>query len=294
MYIQTNSRILKHLTVLFIVGTFLSGCAVIQPDLRLDEVTAPEETVFSHDRFDAVLTRAVDNRGRVDYSLLKKGATDLDAYLLRVAAYSPDSHPAMFPTPNHKLAYWINAYNAYVIKAVLVHYPIKTVLDVRPPGLLFFLPDTFGFFIFQRFQFGGKTTNLYYLSNSVVRKRFKDPRVHFALNCASLSCPHLPQHAFTGDRLDHQLNAETLEFLADDRNVRIDHENKTIWLSSIFKWYEPDFADWSGQVQKEDGSPLVRYLLNHLPLGKADDLKKTAGHYAIRFIPYDWGLNDRG
>ncbi len=209
-----------------------------------------------------------------------------------MAAYSPDSHPAMFPTQNHKLAYWLNAYNAYVIKAVLVHYPIKSVLDVRPPALLFFLPDTFGFFIFQRFEFGGETTNLYYLGNDVVRERFQDPRVHFALNCASISCPHLPRYAFTGDRLDDQLNAETLEFLTDDRNVRIDHENKTIWLSSIFKWYASDFEDPSGQAQKSEDSPLVGYLLNHLPPGKAEDLKAVADQYAIKFIPYDWGLND--
>lgn len=293
MHIQLPPKLFKHLIVLFVLGTILNGCAVIRPDLTLDEAPATKDAVFSHDRFDAMLARAVDNQGRVDYTLLRENAADLDAYLLRVAAYSPDSHPAMFPTQNHKLAYWLNAYNAYVIKAVLVHYPIKSVLDVNPPALLFFLPDTFGFFIFQRFEFGGETTNLYYLGNDVVRERFQDPRVHFALNCASISCPHLPRYAFTGDRLDDQLNAETLEFLTDDRNVRIDHENKTIWLSSIFKWYASDFEDPAGQAQKSKDSPLVAYLLNHLPPGKADDLKAVANQYAIKFIPYDWGLNDR-
>lgn len=279
--------------VIFVVGTIFSGCATIQPELPFDEVDLIEETVFSHNQFDAVLARAVDNQGRVNYKLLKENAKDLDTYLHRVSAYSPDSHPEMFPTENHKLAYWINAYNAYVIKAVLVHFPIQSVLDVKPPALLFFMPDITGFFVFQRFQFGGKTTNLYYLENKVIRERFQDPRIHFALNCASISCPHLPNKAFTGERLDHQLETLTLKFLAEDRNVRIDHKNKTIWLSSIFKWYESDFFVPLKQKQPEEGSPLVNYLLNHLPPGKADNLKKVADHYAIRFFPYDWGLNDQ-
>ena len=283
----------KNLFFFFLLAIIFSGCATIGPDLPQDETVSYQEKIFSHDQFDAVLARSVDNQGKVDYRLLKENHQDLDAYLHQVAAVSPDSHPELFLTQDHKLAYWINAYNAYVIKAVLVHFPIKSVLDIEPPALLFFLPDTAGFFLFQRFEFGGKTTNLYYLENKVIRKRFQDPRIHFAVNCASISCPHLPQKAFTGHRLDDQLQAETLKFLSQDRNVRIDHENETIWLSSIFNWYESDFKDPSGQNQQNDGSPLISYILNHSPPDKADELKEVADKYSIEFIPYDWLLNNR-
>jgi len=284
---------LKPFKIFFLSVIIFSGCATIRPDLPQDEAALHQEKIFSHDQFDAVLARSVDNQGRIDYSFLKEKHLDLDAYLHQVAAFSPDSHPELFPTQDHKLAYWINAYNAYVIKAVLVHFPIKSVLDIEPPTLLFFLPDTTGFFFFQRFEFGGKTTNLYYLENKVIRKRFQDTRTHFAVNCASISCPYLPNKAFTGDLLDDQLQDETLKFLSQDRNVRIEHENKTIWLSSIFKWYESDFKDPSEQNQQKEGLPLISYILNHSPPDKADELKKVAGQYAIEFVPYDWMLNDR-
>lgn len=292
MRFKRQSKLYKNLMVLFFLGTLFTGCATIQPDAPVEPVdlTGP---VFSHEQFDTVLMRSVDNHGRVNYALLKENATDLDAYLHLVASYSPDSHPDLFPTTNHQLAYWINAYNAYAIKAVLVNYPISSVLDVKTPFWAFFLTDKAGFFIFQRFMFGGKTTNLYYLENGVIRKRFNDPRIHFAVNCASIGCPQLPNQAFKGEQLDEQLIKETRKFVAEDRNVRIDHENKTILLSSIFKWYESDFSEKGIHTSSGDLPPLIAYILNYLASEKATALKAVAQEYTIRFIPYDWGLNDQ-
>jgi len=101
---------------------------------------------FSHQDFDRVLQHFVDDRGRVDYAALKNDARDLERYYLLLSTYSPDSHPALFPTEHGKLAYWLNAYNAAVIKTVLAHYPMASVEDIKPPFLFFFLPSKSGFF----------------------------------------------------------------------------------------------------------------------------------------------------
>lgn len=253
----------------------------------------PPVRPFSHDAFDHVLERFVNERGMVDYSTLSGNADDLDSYYRKIATYSPDSHPELFPGPNHRLAYWINAYNAVAIKAVLNRYPIDSVLDVRTPALLFFLSDKAGFFFLQRFSFGGKSSSLYVLENKVIRKRFHEPRVHFALNCASMSCPRLPQSAFAGDMLERQLEKETRRFLSEARNFNVDNDTGTIHLSSIFKWYRKDFINWYKQHYPDREANLLSYIQLYLPPEKADVLKDVAGRYAIKYIPYDWRLNDQ-
>ncbi|MCG8618910.1 MAG: DUF547 domain-containing protein [Desulfobacterales bacterium] len=295
-----NKRVVKGVYLTAFLIMMLTGCATIRPGGPgpLDANSGLTDTVFSHDKFDAVLSRAVDDRGRVNYRMLKENSNDLDAYLHLVSAFSPDSHPGLFPNRDHRLAYWINAYNAYTIKAVLVHYPISSVLDVKTPALAFFLTDKAGFFIFQRFMFGGATTNLYFLENNVIRKRFKDPRIHFAVNCASIGCPQLPNRAFNGELLDAQLDAETRKFVVEQRNVRVDHGHKTIWLSSIFKWYKSDFSESSLTVENEDIAsgdipPLIAYINHYLPPEAAAVLTDAAVSYPIRFVPYDWELNDQ-
>ena len=229
-----------------IIPLILVGCTPIEPPTT-QTVTEGKKTVFPHDSFNLVLQRFVNESGKVDYSALKKDPQGLDLYYQLVAAYSPDNHPDMFPTDNHKLAYWINAYNAAAIKTVITYYPIHSVLEVKPPALFFFLPDKSGFFIFQNPIIGGRKISLYRLENSIIRKRFPDARVHFALNCASLGCPRMPRQAFSGKNLDEQLDMETRKFMAEERNFKIDYENKTIFLSEIFKWYESDFLSWYKQ-----------------------------------------------
>ena len=154
---------LRHFVLTLLVTVFaLSGCTAIKPVLTADE--APfEKNIFSNTSFDKVLEGFVNQHGLVDYSSLREDPGDLESYYRLIATYSPDSHPDLFPNKDHKLAYWINAYNAAVIKTVLSYYPINSVLDVKQPVIFFFLSDKSGFFVFQRLTFGGKATSLYYL-----------------------------------------------------------------------------------------------------------------------------------
>jgi hypothetical protein len=268
------------------------GCTKIEPTTFTDEQVV-EPRILSHASFDRLLQRFVDHEGRVNYSALKQDSRDLDQYYHLIATFSPDSHPDLFPSESHKLAYWINAYNATAIKTVLTYYPISSVLDVKPPAALFFLSEKSGFFVFQRLTYGGKTTSLYYLGNRVIRERFQEPRIHFALNCAALGCPRLPGQAFSGEDLERQLDQETRKFLSEARNFRIDHSGKTIYMSSIFKWYEDDFLNWYQKNYSESKASLVNYIALYLTSDKAAELKEHGNQYALRFLPYDWGLNDK-
>ncbi len=277
--------------IFFLMAIAISGCTTIQPVTREQETAEPG--IFTNESFDRVLQRYVNERGFVDYIALRKDPDDLEDYYYQITTYSPDSHPELFPTENYKLAYWINAYNAGTMKTVLTYYPIDSVLDVKQPGIFFFLSNKSGFFFFQRLKFGGKTTSLYYLENSVIRKRFGEPRIHFAVNCASVSCPRLPMQAFYGETLDRQLDDETRFFLTEDRNFRIDHEKKVIYLSSIFKWYEKDFTDWYSKKYPKGEASLLSYIELYLEPEKVEALKAVSNSYTISFIPYDWNLNDQ-
>ncbi len=248
---------------------------------------------FSHETFDQVLQHFVNDQGRVDYTALQKQADDLEDYYSLITKYSPDSNPELFADKNARLAYWINAYNAAAIKIVLNYYPISGVNDVDRPGVLFFIPGKWRFFIFNRPRFGNIATNLYYLENSIIRKRFDEPRIHFAVNCASVGCPHLPRNAFTGPLLDLQLERETRKFFSQQRNFRIDRQNKLIFLSSILDWYEDDFIDWlKTQYLKQKKYSLLDYVAHYIHADAAKELRGSASNYRIQFIPYDWNLND--
>jgi len=137
----------RRLAILPLLTPFLAlvGCTAIKP-LTVPERMLVMPQTFSHQDFDRVLQHFVDDRGRVDYAALKNDARDLERYYLLLSTYSPDSHPALFPTEHGKLAYWLNAYNAAVIKTVLAHYPMASVEDIKPPFLFFFLPSKSGFF----------------------------------------------------------------------------------------------------------------------------------------------------
>lgn len=272
--------------VLLVVG--VSACATVRPRPLVGGpiiVRAP----FSHAGFEPVLSGFVNKQGEVDYAGLRAEPEALDRYYYQVARYSPDSNPELFPTEADRLAYWINGYNAAVLSAVVRRDSLESVIDVGPPFPLFFLPRQSGFFVFQRVRLGERSTSLWSVENRI-RKQFKDPRVHFALNCASRGCPRLPRTPFRAAQLDAQLDSETREFVAEPRNVRIDDAERTVYLSSIFDWYRSDFLEWL--AERSPGTPptLLAYVARYAAPEQASALTRAAS-YEVRFVPYDWGLN---
>ena len=143
------------------------------------------------------------------------------------------------------------------------------------------LPDGAGFFFFQRITLGGRKTSLYALENTIVRGRFDEPRIHFALNCASIGCPRLPAEAFVPERLEAQLARETARFLAEPRNVTVDAAAGELRLSSIFDWYVEDFPPSLREWVHAHAAPTLRREIEACP-----DCR-------VAFVPYDWALNDQ-
>lgn len=227
---------------------------------------------FDLDQWDAawtdVLAHHVDARGRVDFSGLAKDRAGLDEVVKFIAAVDPASAPERFPTPNARLAYYLNAYNALAMYGVL---------DAG-------VPTRFGwfgrirFFVLRKFTMGGRAISLYRLENSVIRP-LGDPRVHFALNCMSVSCPRLPQSAFTANALDEQLAAAAREFVAEKRNIDVEDGRKELRTSGIFKFYTKDFLAKAPSL----AAYVNEYRLSPVPTD-----------YKIVFDDYDWSINDQG
>ncbi len=274
-------------TLVLVVGTGVTlwslgfwPTTLSQPSMTEQE--AIEQAKYLSSMFHKILKKHVNTKGRVNYKTLAQEQTTLDRYLSVLANVSPNSHPKLFSTHQDRLAYWINAYNASVLRAVL---------QVSPWNNLISYPRKVRFFALLRFLYGGKRYNLYDLENCLIRPRFQEPRVHFALNCASIGCPHLPPEAFTGAKLEAQLNREAKKFVSQSRNVRVDEANKTIHLSSIFQWFRLDFTNWL-QAQKKPKQASDR-ILDFINLYRPKNQQIPLQGYKVAYIPYDWNLNQQ-
>jgi len=224
---------------------------------------------FDHSAFDQIL-RAHVKDGMVDYQALKnQQAAALDRYLQSLAAADPKS----FANRDDELAYWLNAYNAFVIAGVLEHYPdIGSVMDV---------PE---FFKAKRWKAAGQVRSLDEIENDIIRHVFEDPRIHFILVCAAQSCPPLQAEAMHPERLQSQLDAAARAALNSARYVREDPGRKVLHLTRIMSWYREDFVQEAGSLQ----TYVARYLK---PPAKS---RLHGSEYSIEFMDYDWALNDAG
>lgn len=234
---------------------------------------------FSHEDWGKVLAKYVNDKGRVNYEALAKDRADLDRYVAAVEKTSPKSSPATFPTRNDKLAYYLNAYNAQVFKGVLARGPEKE--SVWTGGLF----SGYGFFVGMDIVIGGEKTNLKKLEDDVIREGFKDPRIHAALNCASIGCPRLPQVAFEPATLDTQLDAGMTEFVGEARNATVDDAARTVTLSKIFDWFEKDFLGHE-KAKGNAGGNVLDYVNRY-----RGALPKVPRDYKVKYFEYDKGVN---
>ena len=214
-----------------------------------------------HGIYGRLLKSHVHN-GWVDYRGFKKDERQLDAYLDQMAKIDPQTLGR-----NEQMAFYINAYNAWTIKLILENYP--GVTSIKDLGSFFRSPWKIKFV-----KINGETVTLDHLEHDILRPVFKDPRVHFALNCASFSCPKLPRVAFEAHQLEAQLEAATRAFINDPLRNRLGED--TPKLSRIFKWYQADFTK---EASLE--SFLNRYLEAPISTGARMD-----------YLSYDWSLNE--
>ena len=238
---------------------------------------------FDHAPWERVLQKFVNEPGRVDYAALKANPAELDAYVAVLAARSPRSHPADFTSRESQLAFWINAYNALTIAGVVENWPVTSVRKIG------WLP--FGFFRNKKFTVGARPMTLDDIEN-ILRKELREPRIHFAIVCASNSCPHLARRAYTEENADALLDEAARAYVNDPRNLSIDLPRNRATIPSIFKWFREDFEDYARRNNRPvTGNPpldFLRQFANDANRRAIDALKNPS----MSYFDYDWGIND--
>lgn len=232
---------------------------------------------YDHAAFDAVLRRHA-TAASVDYAGIRAERAALDGYIAGLRAVSRETFDA-WPRAE-QIAFLINAYNAIVIQQVIDNYPIRR--SVRPAALIRPSNSVWqidGFFDQLKHRLLGRDLTLDQVEHEWLRAKLKEPRIHFALVCAARSCPPLRREAYRGHRLDQQLDDQARTFLNDRERNRFGTEGAE--LSEIFKWFAEDFGGERG---------LRHYLGRYLNAELAR--RFTSGRYDIRYIDYDWTLND--
>ncbi|MGE3289775.1 MAG: DUF547 domain-containing protein [Geminicoccaceae bacterium] len=247
------------------LGSLLAVSAASRPaaGLAADELSIASWEVL----WTQVLTRVVDEAGRIDFGALERDHQDLNRVVAFIAAVDPVSDPRRLPNRSSRLAFYINAYNALAMSGIVAAGVPQSLGWLRRVGL----------FYLQSFAIGGHSISLYDLENDVIRPMGEE-RVHFVLNCMVVGCPRLPRKAFSADALDRDLDAAARAFVSEDRNVRVDFSGRQVWLSAIFKFYTEDFL-----VQAPD---LVAYVNQYR-------VEKIPADFTVRFLDYDWTVNDR-
>lgn len=229
-----------------------------------------------HKLWDQVLKKFVVDQGPssvVKYRELKSSPKNLSSYLSELSVVNEKIYDTW--TKEERLAFLINAYNAFTLKLIVDHYPVKSIRDISG---LFSSPWKKEFFLFF-----GKETHLDHIEHDLIRGKFQEPRIHFALVCASIGCPKLSRDAFVAKSFEKQLEDAAKVFLQDKSRNRLGAKPAPeLYLSSIFKWYGKDFGP--------DDSALKAVILPKMNLN-SEEMKVALGA-SIKFLDYDWRLND--
>lgn len=251
--------------IIFIVTASFGGMVSYRllAKVRFETTTS---TPPSHNLWDALMKDFVVD-GHVNYKELLKNRERLDIYLIHLQAHVPSANWSR----EEQLAYWINAYNAFTIKIVLDHFPLNSIKDISGKLQIPLVNTTWDI---NFIEIGDKKLSLNDIEHRILRKEFNEPAIHFAIVCASVSCPPLRSGAYFADKIDKQLNEQALAFINDKSKnlIAVNH----IEISKLFNWFEGDFT--------KTGS-LVDFLNKYA----ATKINKDA---KIDYLDYDWSLND--
>ena len=223
---------------------------------------------FDHSEFDKLLRAHVDADGLVDYAALAADPAPLRAYVADLG-----TAPFNGLSRNAKLALLINAYNAFTLQLITEHYPLDSIYSI-PAG------DRWDS---ERWEVAGGTYSLDQIEHELIRPNFREDRVHFALVCAAMGCPVLRPEAYSGQRIEEQLERQARSVHEDSRWFRFDETEGLVWLTQVYSWYASDFEQLHGSVL----TAAARYSG---ALGNALEEGRTL---RLRWLPYDWALNER-
>lgn len=252
---------MKTLSILITLFLFNFSCGAY-------EISDAAEKAPSHEIFDELLNKYVSKDGKVDYKGFIKEEKKLQEYLDLLSNNAPDRKKW---SKDEQLAYWINAYNAFTIKLIADNYPVESIKDLNPT---LNVPMVNTVWTKKFFKIGGEDTSLDDIEHKIIRKEFDEPRIHFAVNCASKSCPPLLNEAFKAEKLESQLEKAAKDFINNPKYNKISADK--IEISQIFSWFKGDFT--------KKGS-LIDYLNKYSKV-------KIKPNAKVSNVKYDWSLNE--
>ncbi len=245
-------KIFKYFSLILIGGLVFHGSSMAKNDI--------DNSIY------ALLLKNHVKGHRVNYDGFKKDENLLDEYL---AILSKTDAKAL--SGNKRFSFYINAYNAFTIKLVLTKFP--GINSIKEIGGFFSNPWKKKFILLQ-----GTVVSLDHIEHGILRPEFKDPRVHFAINCASKSCPPLLNKPFESNFLDYQLDDQAKKFINDPKNTFLKED--TLFISKIFKWFKEDFSD----------NPII-FIKQHADRELKEKLNGQKEDITLRYLDYDWSLN---
>ena len=248
---------------------------------------------FDHEygNYGSVLGKHI-REDRVDYSALQKDRTGIDQFVKEIGEVSGEEYQTW--SRDQQLAFWINAYNGWFLQIVINHYPIqggRLIGVLYPKNSVQRIP---GIWENIKTKAAGRTVSLNDIEHKILRTIFREPRIHFAIVCASVGCPSIRPEPFLPARLESQLEDAARIFVNDPRKVKWDADRKKLEVSSIFDWFSDDFNsfandDWRKLYSKKHAG-IVAFLSKYLPQPASESLRTTG--VKVEFLDYDWTLND--
>lgn len=217
--------------------------------------------------------------GNLDYGGLIK-EVKLNEYLNLLS----NVNPSILENDQEKMAFWINVYNAFTIKAIVDNYPIESINDLHSGGRI--IGHIFSTTVWDDdfIEINNKEYSLNDVEHKILRKEFKEPRIHFAIVCASISCPQLRHEAYFADKLEDQLQDQAIKFFTDKTKNKFDEKNKIAYLSKILDWFDEDFGGKDEEV--------LMFVSKYINSKLSSKIIKDIDNWSIEYLDYDWGLNE--
>ena len=262
-----SSRRLSLLALLLLGSAGFYGCGYIRYLIPLNPTAATATTPPTHAGWNTIVKQYVNERGLVNYKALRTDSLALNSYLQDLATHMPSKSW----TDNDRLAYWINAYNAYTVQLIIRNYPVKSIKDLGGDKIFVNTPWDKHFI-----HLGSEAYSLNDIEHRIIRKQFPDNRIHLALVCAAMSCPRLRNEAYTGPNLNAQLDDQGRDFLNNPAKNQLTPAGQP-QVSSIFNFYPKDFT--------KNGSQSVQEFINRYAATKIEP------NATLGYLPYNWALN---
>lgn len=253
----------RALTVLFVVASFA--------------VAAQEQVEPDYSAWTGILAKYYDPAHGMDYAALKAhDAATVENLRAALGKVNPDAL-----NKKQQQAYWQNVYNVNTVATIIENYPTKSIRDLSTDPII-----RLNVFKKERIPFGGKMLSLNDVENDKIREGFHDPRIHFAINCAARSCPPLRTEAYTGEKLDAQLDDQARKFLNGPLGVRFGRKGDTLVIhtTKIMDWFGKDFDQWGGGK--------AAFIRRYVPPDKQKLIDAANGKIELDYDDYNWDLND--